>query len=291
MFLKKQIKSKQLLAFFILTFIISWFGWGTSLLLGNAEGHAASGIESIFVALVGFLAGFGPLLAAIIVIKVSGASIINWLKQILIWRVKIPWYLAALGLPILIFAIITAIYALLGGEIDLGGMDNIEFLIFIVPVFIYTTLIGGGIEEFGWRGFALPKLQESFNALTASLILGFVHAIWHLPMLFMPGTYHANSSFVLYAIMGIAMSILFTWIYNSTGSVLLAILFHGMRNTFFIAAILPAFDMETFEVPQIPLSLQITETSVWLFFALLVIVVFGSDKLTNKDEIPLLSLK
>ncbi len=279
---KSIVESNKCIAFFILTFLISWFSWGASILLSNVEGHATSGFEGGFVT----LAGLGPLLAAIIIIKVSGGSILKWLKQIMSWKIKIRWYVVALGLPILIFSITTGIYAVLGGNIDLGGMDNIEFLIFIIPLFIYTTLLGGGIEEFGWRGFALPKLQESYNALAASLILGFIHAFWHMPMLLMPGTFHANSSFGLYVVSGLALSVLFTWLYNNTGSVILAVLFHGMRNTFFIAAILPAFDMETFEVPEIPMSLQLTETSVWLFFAILVVIVFGAEKLSSKEELP-----
>lgn len=280
--LKDIIESNKCISYFILTFLISWLSWGASILLSNVEGHATSGFEGGFVT----LAGLGPLLAAIIIIKVSGGSILKWLKQIMSWKIKIRWYVVALGLPILIFSITTGIYAVLGGNIDLGGMDNIEFLIFIIPLFIYTTLLGGGIEEFGWRGFALPKLQESYNALAASLILGFIHAFWHMPMLLMPGTFHANSSFSLYVVSGLALSVLFTWLYNNTGSVILAVLFHGMRNTFFIAAILPAFDMETFEVPEIPMSLQLTETSVWLFFAILVVIVFGAEKLSSKEELP-----
>jgi len=279
---KSIVESNKCISYFILTFLISWFSWGSSILLSNVEGHATSGFEGGFVT----LAGLGPLLAAIIIIKASGGSILKWLKQIMSWKIKIRWYIVALGLPILIFSITTGIYAVLGGNIDLGGMDNIEFLIFIIPLFIYTTLLGGGIEEFGWRGFALPKLQESYNALAASLILGFFHAFWHMPMLLMPGTFHANSSFGLYVVSGLALSVLFTWLYNNTGSVILAVLFHGMRNTFFIAAILPAFDMETFEVPEIPMSLQLTETSVWLFFAILVVIVFGAEKLSSKEELP-----
>lgn len=281
--IKNKIRSKQCSAFFIITILISWSLWITSILIGNIEGHGLSGIESI----LGTLAAFGPFFGAIIVIKIDGKSVINWLKQIFVWRVKIRWYLAALSIPIIILLITELVYSALGGTVSSEEM-SFEILFFLIPMFIMTTTIGGGQEELGWRGFALPKLQETYTAFTASIILGTIHAIWHLPMAFMPGTFQSEGNFLLYILMGIALAVLLTWIYNNTSSVLLPMLFHGMVNTVPFFILLPGFDMETMAIPEIPLLLEISHISVWILFAVVVIAIFGAKRLTKDSEVPVI---
>ena len=84
-------------------------------------------------------------------------------------------------------------------------------------------------EEIGWRGFALPRLLERWNAFTASLILGVVWALWHLPYFFFGMPY----SFLIYALYLLAVSVLMTWIFNHTqGSLLVAVIFHFWFNMF-----------------------------------------------------------
>jgi membrane protease YdiL (CAAX protease family) len=101
-----------------------------------------------------------------------------------------------------------------------------------IPPFIANTLINGGMsEEFGWRGYALPRFQARWNALTSSIVLGAIWASWHIPLWFVPGDNHAQVFFWGWAARLIIFSILMTWIFNNTnGSILAAILFHGMGN-------------------------------------------------------------
>jgi uncharacterized protein len=88
----------------------------------------------------------------------------------------------------------------------------------------------GGIVP-GWRGYALPRLQARFNALTATLILGAMWAIWHAPLFVLPVEVYDGLNFGLYAILTLAVSVIYTWLYNSTGgSVLLAMVLHGVIN-------------------------------------------------------------
>jgi membrane protease YdiL (CAAX protease family) len=92
-------------------------------------------------------------------------------------------------------------------------------------------------EEPGWRGFALPRLQERFGPVPGSLILGLLHGLWHLPLFVYTGGPVAQgpfdlSTFVLYTLLlGTVMTIIWTWVYNNTGgSILLAVLLHSAFN-------------------------------------------------------------
>ena len=99
-------------------------------------------------------------------------------------------------------------------------------------------------EELGWRGYALPKLLQRFSPLVASLILGMVWSLWHLPTFFLPGTPQYQQPVVAFLIMTTVYSIMLSWIFlHSRGSVLIATLFHGAINVsqgFFMAGTEPS---------------------------------------------------
>jgi len=105
--------------------------------------------------------------------------------------------------------------------------------IIIVIAFFYILFLGGPLEEeFGWRGYALDRLQMKFNALISSVILGIIWGLWHIPLFFMPGQDIYRNVPILGFIAGaVFLSILFTWIYNNTGgSILAVLLFHTTSN-------------------------------------------------------------
>lgn len=102
----------------------------------------------------------------------------------------------------------------------------------IITMFIIAFVFNGMLEEFGWRGYVLPRFQARWNALTSSLILGVLWAAWHFGQWFVPGANLYQRNFWLWCLGTILLSILMTWIFNNTkGSVLAASLFHGMINT------------------------------------------------------------
>jgi membrane protease YdiL (CAAX protease family) len=99
--------------------------------------------------------------------------------------VPIRWYAFALGLPVLIVSMATAAFVLAGEEIEfslLGGN-----LAKFAPLLLFVTLLGGGNEEPGWRGFALPRLQTRWTPVRATFLLGAVWALWHVPILVVAG--------------------------------------------------------------------------------------------------------
>lgn len=106
----------------------------------------------------------------------------------------------------------------------------------ILPYAVFVLVFGPIPEELGWRGYALDGLQAHQSALVASLILGAVWAVWHVPLFLMEGTYQAELGvltlqFWQFMAGVVVTSILYTWIYNNTGrSILGAILFHFSGN-------------------------------------------------------------
>jgi membrane protease YdiL (CAAX protease family) len=98
------------------------------------------------------------------------------------------------------------------------------------PHYLYGAVIGEGLigpglfEEIGWRGFALPHLQRRYSALVSSLILGLVWACWHFPNFF----FFTPTKLAIFVPMGIVLSVIYTWVYNSTGGSLFAVVvLHG----------------------------------------------------------------
>jgi len=185
------------------------------------------------------LQAFMPGLAAVIVSGwISGKAGIRALfEKLLIVRVGLRWY--AFAIFILAFVSATAIslnnlfgtsaVSLLSTKMP-PFSGPIELFINIVMLFIFSAIFNS--EELGWRGFALPKLQAKYNALTSSLILSIPWLFFHLPLFFKLGSSQADSSFICYGIGIIAQTVIFTWMYNNTrGSVLLAILLHASSNT------------------------------------------------------------
>ena len=98
------------------------------------------------------------------------------------------------------------------------------------PHYLYGAVIGEGLigpglfEEIGWRGFALPHLQRRYSALVSSLIIGLVWAFWHFPNFF----FFTPTMLAVFVPMGIVISVIYTWVYNSTGGSLFAVVvLHG----------------------------------------------------------------
>lgn len=179
-------------------------------------------------------------LAAIVLVVIEGRKrgLRELLGRALTWRVGIQWWIIALFFMIIPCVASLYLYDLLGGPaVD---WSELEPLYKIVPMFIFLTVAAGFGEEFGWRGFLLPRLQIRHNALVSGLIVGVAWAIWHIPLFFIKGTSQYEQqlqggllpAILGYAIFVIAQSVQFTWLFNNTkGSVLLAAVFHGASNT------------------------------------------------------------
>ena len=171
---------------------------------------------------------FGPALAAAAVVRLRGESVRAWLADALDPHVARRWYLAALGVPLAVALAVGVTFVAVTGRFDPTRLGTATVT---YPVALaFAAVAGGGQEELGWRGFALPALQERFDAATASVVVGLLWTVWHLPafVFAVPGY---TGSVAAYALLVVGVSVVLTWLYNATdGSVLPAMLLHGGVN-------------------------------------------------------------
>jgi membrane protease YdiL (CAAX protease family) len=224
-------KKYELFGFFLLANLFSWVV-GISLALeaqgkGNAEAQGKGNAAIPFS--MHYLYAFGPTIAAIIMTwLLSGAEGIKELfGRILKWRVKLIWWVIAFS-PLWLFGLIVIVQQIITGEwLDLSLLGQVNFLPQLnlgVALVLWVLTFGLG-EEIGWRGYALPRMQKNRSAMSATLILTVLWALWHWPMFF----YVLDISIVFGWLISLtAGTIVFTWLYNSSqGSVLMLILWHG----------------------------------------------------------------
>jgi membrane protease YdiL (CAAX protease family) len=221
--MKSFLKKYQIIIFFALTFIISWYPWYTGGVGIKAAGPSYAGL--IVVALVGGWEGIKEML-----------------RRLVKWRVGFRWWALAFLGPLVIVLTAIGIHVLTGGEAPSLRVWKVEPYMVLVLMLILISPMGGagGEEPFGWRGFAQPRLQEKLGKwapLWTSLIIGIIWAVWHLPEFFNPASTQYAMGFVgliPLLFMEIGNSIFMTWIYNKTGgSVLVAgVIWHLMIDTF-----------------------------------------------------------
>lgn len=193
-------------AFLILAYAISWALWGLSWLLGGEDSPVAT---VLFV-----LGGFGPAAAAFVVLRATGGSVAAWAGAIVRWKVPVRYWLYALAFPAALFGGANLLLAAFGEPVDwsLLGDRAGEY----AGTFVVTLLLLGGQEEPGWRGYALPRLQERWSPVKATLVLGLAWGFWHLPL-----------EGPLVPVVIVPLAFFYTWVYNRTGSVLLAVILHA----------------------------------------------------------------
>lgn len=201
--------------FFLLTFGLTW---GLQLPGVLAQRGLLPGDPDAYMPLVG-LGIFGPLIAATVLTHREGgkAAVRALFGGLCKWRVHPGWYLAALVLP---GALLTGLLFLL----NLAGRKGpVEY--FPAAGAVVLAVMISVAEEVGWRGYALPRLQERWGAFKAAALIGVIWYFWHIPMFLGLGIPLNLAPVMLLFFTG--GSLVFTWIYNGTGqSLLLAVLAH-----------------------------------------------------------------
>jgi membrane protease YdiL (CAAX protease family) len=212
------VRRHPIITFFVLTYAI---GWG-------------------LIPFWTFQAG-SPFIAAVIVILLTQG--VAGLKQLglrmIRWRVRWYWYALAIGIPLAVLGLIVGLNVALGASapslVQFGSLSTI-LLVF------GTRLINPGDgalgEEPGWRGFALPGLQNSLSPLVSTLILGAFVTVWHVPLLFLEKGLLRPSIIVGFLLGTMAVTFWYSWLFNRTGgSVLMTIIAHAAQGTITIGGL------------------------------------------------------
>lgn len=223
---------KELALFFIIAYVFSWALWSPAVALANGAVLPAPLAEFAYSPYNP--AAFGPSLAAFLLtlLRQGGRGAIELLKRGLDFSFKKIWLAWIFLLALFIFGGGILLTIWMGvTPADFSVLSNPALALIALPVILFTS--GPLQEEFGWRGYALPRLKANYNDLVSSLILGFLWWLWHLPLVFIPGKFMADNLplFVALLVEISLTSILFTWIYNQThGSVLAMLLLHTAMN-------------------------------------------------------------
>jgi membrane protease YdiL (CAAX protease family) len=231
------------------------------------------GLDSPIVILGYVIGGLGPPLGGVVFTYLTRGKegrCDYWLRIIDPRRIKFRWYLVIFLFIPALTALAAFLDALLGGSGATWEEAAVNFLsapLDIIPFVLYLFFVGPFAEELGWRGYVLDRLQERWNALTSSLILGIVWALWHLPLFFIRGTYQFNLgagsfSFWLFMLEIIPETVLITWIFNNTQrSTLAAILFHFTGN--FTGELIAATKRTDFYAVLLWITAAIVVTIIW----------------------------
>ncbi len=228
---------RTILAFVVLTYASSWAIWVGGWILGGRP-EALTDPRMMFAVYAG---SFAPgIIAGVLAAREGRRTFVTWLRGFVRFRCGWQAYAAALlPLPIA-FAALTW---LLGytPQIKQGGQPTILFYLTLFPISIFngvaTAIMGAGPlgEEGGWRGYLLPKLLDRMGELRASVMIGMIWALWHLPVMAMFVDWREGTSLAFYLptyIIGVvALSYIFTVVWRlGRGSLVPCIWLHGLVN-------------------------------------------------------------
>jgi len=282
---RENSKSNGLWAFFILTYVLTCLTWGVMAVFQmRAAAATDTDVPPSALGLALFLlGGFTPSIAgAIVAWRVEGRDGLRDLwRRFVQFRLGGVWYLAILGLPLLVRGLQATVFALQGGTFV--EPPFVAQPLSLIGLTIMMFLFGPFSEEFGWRGFALDRLLERWTGLASSLILGVLWAFWHLPLFFIPGTAQQQMGnpmpmFTGFGVEVVAMSVLLTWLYvNTTRSIWGAILFHMLLNyTSNLVLMVTGGTMG--------LATHLTGTVVLVVLAVIVVAVSGANLRRGQHE-------
>jgi len=260
--------------YFAVTFAWTWFFWGLGILL-QVSMESAGGL----LFLLGVL---GPMLTGIgftYLTRDRAERRDYWARVIDVKRIGLKWFLVILLFTPVLNVLAALLDVLFGGQGATWGPSLVNAVsdpISLLFSALFATLIPF-IEELGWRGYVLDRLQENKNALASSLILNVVWSLWHLPMFFIPDSYQAGLGvgtleFWLFLLGVVPLGFAFTWIYNNTRrSILAVILFHGMVNF-------------TGELIAISKQADTFATLFWFVAAIGITVIWGAATFSRQPE-------
>lgn len=263
------IRRYPILTFFLLVFSITWIVW-----VPRAAGAQLGVVGQVWT----WAPAIGALLAAALT---GGRDAVRELGERLVrWRVGWQWYVVVIFGPAVFSLAVAGVYVLLGGSWSAAAPSALrEGPLVFLPLFLMILALTDSLgEELAWRGFALPRLLTRNNALVASLILGSLWGLWHLPLAWTEEATMYQQPVWLFPVDITAKSVLFTWVFLHTrGSVLLAMLLHASTNMFVVSPNLTSTGDLTL--------LLLAAAAKWLLVAVVIVVAGRSLVRSARPEV------
>jgi len=220
------LRRHPLIAFFVMAYAISWTYVIVFLVVWPLPDTIVTDTPELL----------GPVVAGFVMTAVMGGrmGVRQLLHRFVMWRVRAAWYLYAL---VAIPALYVIAVALVPGALGSFKAPMLSMWLLYPALFIVVMVLDGPLlEEPGWRGFALPRLQARWGPLVGTVILGVMWGAWHAPQYFTKTFAAANgglsaSGVIVFLLATVIFSVLITWAFNHTaGSLLIAILIHTAIN-------------------------------------------------------------
>lgn len=269
----KAFEPRNLAFFFLIVYGLDAIMWVFSTIFHPETPTSLTDPSVLFWALVVVPTVIGPTLAAFLMTGITEGK--PGVKAL--WRrfwnrnLSLKWLLVIL----LVYEVLRLGTNLIARMIDgqpYPIVDTSNPFWMIIPLFLVAFITSGMAEEFGWRGYVLPRFQARWNALTSGIILGLLWATWHIPAFIIPNISPLYQRNFLAWVPGVLLgSVLYTWIFNNTkGSVLAAALLHAAWNTSVV--VLP------------------TQSSLWYFYGILllvdilIVIIFGPKNLVRQKR-------
>lgn len=228
--MQHSVKRYKPVQFFALYFLLSWIPFWLAAIAGRGD---QQNLANVFFIAGGVGAAATPL---IMIYSSKDKEIINdyWRRIVEVRRIKFSgWMAAVLTVPVLTLGAV-AISTLFGASWN--QLHPRDVLITTPFMFIIWTLIAATAEEIALRGYGIDSLHGRMNLFKASVVLGVLWIIWHVPLVFWPGTFQNQLleqplAFVGYWVWMIPTTIFYSWIFcRNNRSILVAIIFHFMTN-------------------------------------------------------------
>jgi membrane protease YdiL (CAAX protease family) len=216
-----RVSFRSFAPFLLISFGLAWSVIGLYVIFPERMGAVfgkLTGSHPLF-----YLAVYAPAIAAFTLVARTGgiAGLRRFLGRALLWRCSAAWYaFLVIGVPLIFIGASALRGNLLTEPFPFASMQSVFAALILAA-------IKGPMEEFGWRGLALPLLQRKFAPLWAGLILGVIWGLWHLPAFLLSGTQQSEWSFTAFFVGCLAISVIATALFNqSHGSILLSAFFH-----------------------------------------------------------------
>ncbi len=213
----------MLLLFFLIAFLVAWLLFIAASLISN------NGQLSTLSHLLIFIGAISPGIVAILITAITqgGAGVKVLIEKISFKNTNAGWYIFALTFFAFVKCLAALIFFLLYKSWPQFGTTSWYVMLGAIAV---STWVQAG-EEIGWRGYALPLMSKKIGLAMASVLLGIIWAIWHLPLFYITAADTFNQSFPLYLLQVTGLSVIMAWLlWKVNGNLLPLMVFHAAIN-------------------------------------------------------------